>query len=133
MASPPKALVWQQERDTEGSPYYLRDRIETIVTKEWDKASMDRIKSKAQLLTLIDRLLSDEGRCAAYCAALDEVMDAGVSRVVVLGLGSLIPALHAAANGAQVCIVESSLPLAAIARAAAEDNKVSPAPAETQV
>jgi hypothetical protein len=121
----PYLLEWQRKRDEEGGGVSVRTMAEAELAKHWNEPGLARCRAKTQLLTLIDRCLTDERRCDAYTAALDEVLQRGTRRIVVLGMGSLLPAIRAAQAGAHVAVVEASPPLAAIVRAAAAENRVS--------
>lgn len=69
-----------------------------------------------------DRLLSHERRCDAYSAAIDRTISQGARTFAILGIGSMLPALHAARRGAIVAVVEPSEGLAKLARDVAAAN-----------
>ena len=58
----------------------------------------------------------------ADISAVDAAIAGGARTFAVLGIGSLLPALHAASRGANVAVVEACEPLAQIARTAASAN-----------
>ena len=74
----------------------LRFTAEAELGKTYDSRTeaLTRTRSKTQLLSVIDRLLSDEARCRAYSTALDEALGRGAQSVLVLGMGSLLPAIQ---------------------------------------
>ena len=121
----PRLLDWQRNRDQEGGGVSVRPVAEEELTRMWDTPGLTRCRAKTQLLTTIDRCLSDEQRCSAYGSALEEELRRGGQRVVFLGMGSLLPAIRAAQAGAHVCVVEPSTPLTNILRLAAAKNGVS--------
>lgn len=125
-SSAPATLVYQRDRDHEGHGVSLRPIAEEHYQATWrsEYTSTRLSRSLAQLQVSFDRLLSDERRCAAYTNGIDAALANGARTFAVLGVGSLLPALHAARRGASVAIVEACEPLAQIARRAASDNGV---------
>ena len=87
----------------------------------WPAASR---RKGAYVLRSTDRLLSDEARTAALESAADAATAGGRCSALVLGAGSLLPALLFARRGAAVCVVEASPLLADVVRAAAVENGV---------
>jgi predicted RNA methylase len=124
MSVPPQALIAQRERDHEGHGHSLRRVAETAYQEMWpsEYSSTRLTRCLMQLMVSFDRLLSDEQRCNAYATAIDRSIAAGARTFVVLGAGSLLPALHAAQSGARVAIVEPCEPLANLARRGASAN-----------
>ena len=103
----PEILAWQRDRDNLGGGISLRKHAEEQLAKHFGAPGLKRQEAKAQLMRSFDRLLSDEGRCMAYEAAIEEAIGDGARRVVLLGAGSLLPALLAAQAGAQATIGSS--------------------------
>ena len=123
-SSAPETLVFQRDRDHEGHGVSLRPIAEEHYQETWksEYSSTRLSRSLVQLMVSFDRLLSDEKRCNAYTHGVDAALAKGARTFAVLGVGSLLPALHAARRGASVAIVEACEPLAQIARRAASDN-----------
>lgn len=115
-------LKFQQERDHGGGGVALRTTAEAALRDCADTPGLRRAEAKALLLRSIDRLLSDDARCAAYEAAIAAALGRGSRTAFVLGAGSLLPALLLARAGAVVCVVEPLAPLADVVRRCAADN-----------
>ncbi|KAL1515386.1 hypothetical protein AB1Y20_002014 [Prymnesium parvum] len=121
----PKILQFQQTRDLKGDGVAHRAAAEAVLRKDEGVHGVAvRNRAREQVLASVDRLLSDSSRCEAYSAALSAALRRGARSVLILGMGSLLPALHAAKEGADVVVVEPSAPLASIVRAAAAQNGV---------
>jgi hypothetical protein len=120
----PESLIAQRDRDHEGHGVSLRPAAEAAYQELWksEYTSTALSRTLTQLTVSFDRLLSDEKRCDAYVRAIDLAISAGARTFGVLGVGSLLPALHAARSGAGVLVVEPAEPLAQMARACASDN-----------
>ena len=122
----PNILVQQRERDLQGHGISLRPSAERgweeCWTSQWSSTKLTR--SCMQITVSFDRLLSDESRCTAYTSAIDAAIYSGAKSFAFLGVGSLLPAFHAARKGAQVAIVEPCAPLAAMARRGIADNQL---------
>ena len=123
-AGNPQILVWQKTRDAGGGGIPLRITAEHALQEilAGRKSGMQRTEAKSQIMRSIDRLLSDDKRCEAYEIALSTALSEGAQRIAVLGVGSLLPALLVARQGAQTCVVEENEELRAMARVAATDN-----------
>ena len=117
-------LVAQRDRDHEGHGVSLRPVAEATYQEIYQSTltSTKLSRTLTQLAVSFDRLLSDERRCDAYRCAIDRAIHSGARTFAVLGVGSLLPALHAARCGAHVAVVESVEPLAQLIRNGAAAN-----------
>ncbi|EOD11966.1 hypothetical protein EMIHUDRAFT_247673 [Emiliania huxleyi CCMP1516] len=123
-ASVPRMLQFQRDRDAAGGGVVLRSVADAALNDAAATPGLRRADAKAHVLRSIDRLLSDEARTAALESAADAATAGGRCSALVLGAGSLLPALLLARRGAAVCVVEASPLLADVVRAAAVENGV---------
>ena len=123
-SSPPAMLVAQRDRDHEGHGVSLRPVAEATYQEIYQSTltSTKLSRTLTQLAVSFDRLLSDERRCDAYRCAIDRAIHSGARTFAVLGVGSLLPALHAARCGAHVAVGEPVEPLAQLIRNGAAAN-----------
>ena len=117
-------LQFQRDRDAAGGGVVLRSVADAALNDAAATPGLRRADAKAHVLRSIDRLLSDEARTAALESAADAATAGGRCSALVLGAGSLLPALLLARRGAAVCVVEASPLLADVVRAAAVENGV---------
>ena len=117
-------LQFQRDRDAAGGGVVLRSVADAALNDAAATPGLRRADAKAHVLRSIDRLLSDEARTAALESAADAATAGGRCSALVLGAGSLLPALLFARRGAAVCVVEASPLLADVVRAAAVENGV---------